>query len=161
MISKKLQKAINDQIQAEYYSAYMYLGMSTHFAQQSLNGFAHWFKAQFEEEMTHGHKLMGYLLERGGVVELKDIQATKDKYTTPLLVFEKVLAHEQHVTSLIDNLYQMAIAEKDNATCVFLQWFINEQVEEEATASEIVEKMKRIPDNSAALFYFDDKLGQR
>lgn len=161
MISKKVQKALNDQIQAEFYSAYMYLGMSTSFAQQSLNGIAHWFKVQYEEENTHAHKIIDFIIERGGQVELKEIKAPGTDFGSPLEVFEKALKHEQYVTSLINKLYELAMEEKDYATQVFLQWFIDEQVEEEDSVGEIVEQMKRIPDNSAALLYFDQKLADR
>ncbi len=161
MISSKMQTAINDQIQAEFYSAYMYLAMSVYFSGQNLDGIAHWLKVQYEEENEHAHKLIDFLLERGGTVELKAIQAPDKKYGSALQTFEKVLAHEKLVTSLIHKLYELAIKEKDYASQVFLQWFISEQVEEEANADAIVEQMKRIPENSAALFYFDKKLGKR
>ena len=161
MISKKVQKALNDQVQAEFYSAYMYLAMSTSFAEQSLSGIAHWFKVQYEEENTHAHKIIDYIIERGGKVELKEIKAPGTDFGSPLAVFEKALSHEQHVTSLINKLYELAVEEKDYATQVFLQWFITEQVEEEDSVGEIVEQMKRIPENSAALFYFDQKLAAR
>lgn len=161
MISKKVQKALNDQVQAEFYSAYMYLGMSLSFAEQSLNGIAHWFKVQYDEENIHAHKIIDFIVERGGKVELKEIKAPGSDFGSPLAAFEKSLEHEQYVTSLINKLYELAMEEKDYATQVFLQWFITEQVEEEDSVGEIVEQMKRIPENSAALFYFDQKLAAR
>ncbi len=161
MISSKMQAAINDQIQAEFFSAYMYLAMSVYYSDQNLPGIAHWLRVQYEEETEHAEKLIDYLVERGGVVELKAIQAPDKKYGSVLQTFEKVLAHEKLVTSLIHKLYELAVKEKDYASQVFLQWFISEQVEEEANADEIVQQAKRIPENSAALFYFDKKLGKR
>lgn len=161
MINKKVEKALNEQIQAEFYSAYMYLGMSLSFAEQSLNGIANWFKVQHDEENVHAHKIIDFIIERGGKVDLKEIEAPGSDFGSPLVAFEKALKHEQYVTSLINKLYELAIEEKDYATQVFLQWFINEQVEEEDSVGEIVEQMKRIPENSAALFYFDQKLATR
>ena len=161
MLSKKLQTALNNQIQAEFYSAYMYLSMSAYYSKQSLNGIANWLKVQYGEEREHALKIYDYVIERGGEVELKDIKASKSDFGSPVETFEQVLEHEKHVTSLINKLYQLSISEKDYATQIFLEWFITEQVEEEASVEEVVEKMKRIPENSAALFYFDEVLGRR
>lgn len=161
MISNKLQEAINDQIQAELYSAYLYLAMATYCEAQNLKGFAHWLKAQHDEETSHANKLMEHLLDRSGKVQLKTLQAPPDEFGTPVAIFERVLDHEQHVTDRIHRLYELAVEEKDYAGQILLQWFITEQVEEEATASAILEKLKMIPEKSGALFYIDKELGKR
>lgn len=161
MINEKVLKALNDQVKAEFESAYMYLAMSTQFAEQALDGMAHWMKLQYEEEVTHAHKIINYIIERGGQVKLEALSAPKDDYGSPLQIFEASLKHEEYVTSLINKLYELAGSEKDYATQVFLQWFISEQVEEEDSFGEIVDKMKKIPENSAALFYFDKNLASR
>ncbi|MCX7780009.1 MAG: ferritin [Negativicutes bacterium] len=161
MISTKMQDAINDQIQAELYSAYLYLAMSTYCESQNLRGFAHWLKLQHGEETEHAEKLMDYLLERGGKVVLKAIDAPPAEFGSPLDIFAQVLAHEQHVTERIHKLYELALAEKDYAAQIFLQWFITEQVEEEATAGAILERLRMIPEKSGALLYIDKELGKR
>ena len=161
MLSKKMEKAINEQIQAEFFSAYMYLAMSLECEGKLFKGMAHWLKLQYEEEREHAQKMIDYMVERGNVPELKDIKATKMGFGTPLQLFEKVLAHEQHVTALIHKLYELAMDEKDYATQIFLQWFITEQVEEEASADEIVEKLKLIKNDTAALWALDKALGER
>lgn len=161
MISSKLQEAMNDQIQAELYSAYLYLAMSTYCESQNLKGFAHWLKSQHDEETSHAGKLMEHLLDRGGKVQLKALEAPPVDFGTPVSVFEQVLVHEKHVTDRIHKLYETAVAEKDYAAQILLQWFITEQVEEEATASAILEKLRMIPEKSGALFYMDKELGKR
>lgn len=161
MISNKLQEAINDQIQAELYSAYLYLAMSTYCEAQNLKGFAHWLKAQHDEETGHAYKFMEHLQDRGGQIVLKTLDAPPTEFGTPVDVFEKVLAHEKHVTDRIHKLYELALAEKDYAAQILLQWFITEQVEEEATAAGILEKLRMIPEKSGALFYMDKELGKR
>lgn len=161
MISNKLQEAMNDQIQAELYSAYLYLAMSTYCESQNWKGFAHWLKAQHDEETSHAGKLMEHLLDRGGKVQLKTLEAPPVDFGAPVSVFEQVLSHEKHVTDRIHKLYETALAEKDYAAQILLQWFITEQVEEEATASAILEKLRIIPEKSGALFYMDKELGKR
>lgn len=162
MINQKLQDAINSQIQAEFYSAYLYLSMSAYCESQNFAGFAHWLKLQYQEETEHALKLIGYLQERGGTVELKKIDAPPAEFGSPLQVFEQTLAHEQHVTSLIHQLYEAAVAEKDYAAQIFLQWFITEQVEEEASATAVVERLRIIGDKSpGSVLYIDKELGKR
>lgn len=161
MINEKMQNAINEQIQAEFQSAYIYLAMSAYCESQNLPGFAHWLKKQYEEETGHANKLLSYLLERGGSVQLKTIDAPEADYGSPIEVFEKVLAHEQHVTALINKLYEVALAEKDYAAQIFLQWFIEEQVEEEASASEVLEKLKMIGERAGGILYLDKELKKR
>lgn len=161
MISAKMQDALNRQIQAEFQSAYLYLAMSAYCESKNLKGFAHWLKVQYQEETGHALKILDYLLERGGTVELKAIEAPSVEFGSPAEIFEKVLAHEQHITSLIHNLYETAVAEKDLATQVFLQWFITEQVEEEASASDVLERIKMVGDRSSSILYLDKELGKR
>ena len=161
MISKVLEQAINDQIQEELYSAYLYLAMSQYSESKNLKGFAHWLKAQYQEETSHAFKFMEHLQDRNGKVVLKAIEAPPVEYGSPVSVFEKVLAHEQHITDRISKLYELALAEKDYPAQILLQWFINEQVEEEASATFILEKLKLVPENSGGLFYMDKELGGR
>jgi ferritin len=162
MISQKLQDAMNSQIQAELYSAYLYLSMSAYCESKNLGGFAHWMKMQYQEETSHAMKFMDYLQERGGTVALKAIEAPPTEFGTPLEVFEQTLAHEIHVTNLINKLYEAALEEKDYAAQIFLQWFINEQVEEEASATAVLERLKIIGDKSTgAILYLDKELRKR
>lgn len=162
MISQKLQDAMNSQIQAELYSAYLYLSMSAYCESKNLGGFAHWMKMQYQEETSHAMKFMDYLQERGGTVALKAIEAPPTEFGTPLEVFEQTLAHEIHVTNLINKLYESALEEKDYAAQIFLQWFINEQVEEEASATAVLERLKIIGDKSTgAILYLDKELRKR
>ena len=162
MLGKKMQDLMNNQIQAEFYSAQLYLSMSAYSQSENFEGFAHWLKVQYEEETSHGMKFLHYIQERGGEVELKAIEAPPVKFGSMLKLFEEVLAHEKKVTALINNLYELALKEKDYASQIFLQWFINEQVEEEANATEIVAQLKMIGDKSVGgLFYLDKALGKR
>lgn len=161
MINKNMQDAINKQIQAEFYSAYLYLAMAAYAEAQNLKGFAHWLKVQYQEETGHAKKLFEYVLERGGKVTLQAIEAPPADFKSPVSMFEEVLGHERKVTALINSLYEVAVAEKDYASQIFLQWFISEQVEEEANASSIVEKLRLLPEKSGALLYIDKELGKR
>lgn len=162
MISKKLHNAILEQIQFETESAYLYQGMSLYCQQQNFRGFAHWLKAQQQEEIGHADKFINYLMDRGAAVALKNISAPASEFGSPLELFEKVLAHEKKVTAAIEKIYELAVAEKDIKTQIFLQWFISEQVEEEATATAIVEKLRMIGEKSmGAIFYVDKELGKR
>lgn len=161
MISKKLQQAINSQIQAEFISAYLYLSMSADCEAKNLRGFAHWLKVQYQEETGHAMKLISYLHERGAKVELQTIEQPPQTFTSPVELFEQVLAHEQKVTSMINKLYETASEEKDFATQIFLQWFITEQVEEEASVTTVLERLKMIGDKGSALLYIDKELGKR
>jgi len=161
VISKKLVDAINAQIQAEFYSAYLYLSMSADCEGKNLKGFAAWLKVQYQEETGHAMKFMAYLQERGGAVELRTIDAPPACFKSPLEIFEQVLAHEKHVTALINSLHEQAADAKDYAMQIFLQWFISEQVEEEASASAILEKIKMLGDKGSAVMYLDKELGKR
>lgn len=161
MLSKKMQDALNDQINAELYSAYLYLSMAAHFEAANLKGLANWMRVQNQEETFHGMKFFDYVLSRQGRVELKAIAAPPTKWKSPLAVFEAVYEHELKVTGLINKLATLAQRENDHATGVLLHWFINEQVEEEANADAIVQKLKLIGDNSSGLFLLDQELAQR
>jgi ferritin len=162
MIGKKLQDLFNSQIQAEFYSAQLYLSMSAYSESENFKGFANWLKVQYEEETSHGMKFIHYIQERGGEVQLKAIEAPPVKFGSMLKLFEEVLTHEKKVTALINNLYEVALKEKDYAAQIFLQWFINEQVEEEASATLIVEQLKMVGDKSVGgLFQLDHTLGHR
>lgn len=161
MIKGKIEKALNDQINAEMYSSYLYLSMSSYFSSINLNGFATWMRVQAQEELTHAMKFYDYVIERGGRVTVKAIEAPPAEWDSPLKVFEHVYTHEQKVTGLINDLVNLAIAEKDHATTAFLQWFVTEQVEEESSADEIVQKVKLVGDQGAGLLMLDQELGQR
>lgn len=161
MLKEKVEEALNDQIQAELYSAYMYLAMAAYFEHINLPGHAHWMKLQSQEETEHAMRIYSFVSETGGRVTLKAIEKPPADFDSPLDVFEKTYQHEQKVTRLINELYQLAIEEKDYATQVMLQWFIDEQVEEEASAEEILEKLRMIEDKKHALLMLDRELGQR
>lgn len=161
MLSKKMEKAINDQINAEFYSAYLYQSMGAYFESVGLPGCASWMHSQFQEEWFHGMKMYDFVNERGGRVILQAIAKPPAKWKSTLDVFENVLKHEQKVTGLINNLVNLALDERDHATNIFLQWFVSEQVEEEATAGGILDKLKLIGKDTHALFVLDGELGQR
>jgi len=161
MLSQKIQDAFNEQINAELYSSYLYLSMSAYFESQNLSGMAHWMGLQAKEEHEHAMKFFGFIHERGGQVILKQIDAPKVEWASPLAVFEEAYKHEQHVTSLINNLVELCGKEKDYPGSVFLNWFVTEQVEEEASALEIVEKLKIGGDQPNFLFMLDRQLAMR
>jgi ferritin len=161
MISKIMQDAINDQIQKELYSSYLYLSMSAYFENRNLSGFSHWMRVQESEEREHAMKLYDFLLERGGKVNLKAIDAPKTEWTSTLEVAEEVAAHEAKVTASIYALYETALKEKDYPAQVMLQWFISEQVEEEKNAADIVANLKLIEKGGTAIYVLDHQLGKR
>jgi ferritin len=161
MLTKKLESAINDQIQRELASAYIYLSMAAYFEANTLPGFANWMRIQFHEEQFHAFKFFDFVFDRGGVVELQPIEGPQVKFSSPTEVFEKTLAHEQLVTKHINDLYALAIEEKDYPSQVLLQWFIDEQVEEEKNASDILDMLKMVEGNSHALLMLDRELGAR
>lgn len=161
MINQRLEKAINEQINAELYSAYLYLSMGAYFEEQGLEGFANWMRVQFEEEQFHGLKFFDYLAERGGRILLGAIEAPATEWESPVAVFEEVLKHERHVTSLINNLIDIAIEEKDHATKSFLNWFIDEQVEEEAAAESLLSQLKLVEGDGRGLLMLDRELSSR
>ncbi len=161
MLKPKMQEALNRQVNAELYSAYLYLSMSAYFESRGLQGMAHWMRMQFEEEQIHGLKIYDFVNERSGRVILAEIEAPETEWDSALDVFENAYGHEQKVTGLIDDLVSLAYEEKDHATASFLQWFVDEQVEEEANVSQIVDQLKMVGDSGAALFLLDGQLGQR
>ena len=161
MVSKKMEEALNKQVNAEMYSAYLYLSMESYFKSLNLNGFANWMRMQTQEEMMHAMKIYDFINERGGRIILKPIEGPSTEWDSPLAVFEAVYAHEQKVTGLINDLVDLAIEEKDHATNTFLQWFVNEQVEEEASADEIVQQLKMMENAPGGMFMLDRELGQR
>jgi len=161
MISEKMQDALNGQINAELYSAYLYLSMSAYFESANLPGFAAWMTVQAQEEVAHAMKLYGFVNERSGRVTLAAIDAPPADWPSALSAFQDAYAHEQKVTALIDGLVDLAASEKDTATGVFLQWFVSEQVEEEASALAVVEKLKMVGDAPSPLFMLDKAMGQR
>ena len=161
MISKKVQEALNAQINAEMYSAYLYLAMSAWFEAETLPGMAAWMQAQAQEEMIHATKLYNYVHEARGRVTLAAIEGPPTEWDCPLAVFEAAFAHEQKVTSLIGGLVNLATEEKDHATHMMLQWFVAEQVEEEASADAVVQQLKRIGESPQGLGTLDRELGQR
>jgi len=161
MISKKIEKEINEQINAEFWSAYLYLSMSSYFVSKNLPGFANWMKVQYQEEISHALKFFNYLNERGGRVILEPIKEVKTEWKDEVEVFQETLKHEQHVTSLINNLINSAIEEKDHATNNMLQWYISEQVEEEANVDEILQQLILLEGNKYGLLMLDREMRQR
>jgi len=161
MISKKMAEALNRQVNAEFYSAYLYLSMEAYFVSVNLPGFANWMRAQIQEEAMHAMKIYDFVNERGGRVLLKSIEQPPTEWESPLAAFEAAYKHEQKVTGLINDLVNLAIEEKDHASNAFLQWFVNEQVEEEASVNEVAQKLKKINNAPAGQFLIDRELGQR
>ena len=161
MISNKMQDSINDQVAAEFYSAHLYLSMSAYLESIDLPGFANWMRVQYQEEISHGMKMFDYVIERDGRAAVQAIDLPQVDWDGPLRVVEAVLEHEQKVTALINNLMDIALSEKDHATSIFLQWFVNEQVEEEASAKGIVQHLKMLGNSKAGLFQIDRELGAR
>jgi ferritin len=161
MLSKKMEKALNGQINAELYSSYLYLSMSAYFLSQNLKGLAKWMSVQAREENTHAMKIYDYVAERGGKVVLQGIAQPKTDWESALAVYEDTYAHEQKVTAMIHDLANMATSEKDHATAVMLQWFVTEQVEEEANALEAVQKLSMIGDSKGSLLMLDHQMGKR
>ncbi len=161
MISKKIEKAFNDQINAETYSAYLYWSMSAALEGMNLPGFANWMRVQAQEEMTHAAKFFSYLIERGGTVKLAAIDGPPTEWKDAEAIVKNVVKHEEHVTGLINGLMDLVLSEKDHAAAMFLQWFVSEQVEEEASAQEVLGKLKIAGSTSPALYMLDKEMAQR
>ena len=161
MLNDKIQKAFNGQLNAELFSSYLYLSMSAYFESQNFKGMARWMRLQAEEEDLHAMKFFDFINERGGKVILSQIEAPKTEWSSPLEAFEDACRHESKITGLIHDLADLSAGEKDHAANVFLQWFVTEQVEEEATVQEIRDKLKLIGDSPVALFMIDEELGRR
>lgn len=160
-MNRKVVEAINDQIKNELFSGYLYLSMSAWFETQNLHGMAKWMKKQASEEQSHAMKFFEYLNERGAAVVLQAIDAPQVSFESALQIFEMALKHEQFITAKINSLYELAVAEKDYPTQILLQWYINEQVEEEDNASTAVEMLKMAGDKSYQLLMMDSKFGAR
>ena len=161
MLNQNVQDALNDQIQAELDSAYIYLGMSAYIQSQNYPGFAAWMQAQAQEESQHAMKIYGYIVERGGRVQLKALGEPPAEYQSPLDVFQKAYEHEQYITGRINSLFSLARSNNDPATESLMLWFVNEQVEEEKTMREIVAKLRMIGDDAPSLLDLDRELGSR
>ncbi len=161
MLTKKMESALNTQINEEFWAAYLYLSMSAYFTAEGLPGFANWMHVQAKEEVTHAMKIYNYVLERDGKVTLEPIKAVATSWDSPVAVFEASLGHEQKVTAMINKLVEVATEEKDHATKSMLQWFINEQVEEEANAKGIIDSLKLVGDNGYGLYSIDKDLASR
>lgn len=161
MISKKIEDALNDQINAELYSAYIYLSMSSWLDSMNLKGMSHWMSIQAKEEVEHAMKFAAYVMERGGRVLYKAVEEPETQWTSPLDVFKVAYEHEKYITRRINDLMDLAVAEKDYASQALLQWFVSEQVEEEANADEIVAKLGMIGEGKHGLLMVDRELGGR
>ena len=155
MLTNKVEEALNNQINAEMYSAYLYLSMAAWLETKNLGGFANWMKVQYDEEIFHAMKMFRYINERGGRVTLKRIEAPKTDWADITQVIEDTYTHEQKVTGLVNELVNIAFEEKDHATVNFLQWYVAEQVEEEANASQLLEQVKLIDGKGSGLFMLD------
>jgi ferritin len=161
MLSDKLREALNDQINAELHSAYIYLSMAAYFDATNLGGFSQWMKAQTQEELTHAMKIYTFVNERGATAVMKAIEGPPTEWESPLAAFKAAYKHEVYISGRINSLVDLAMAESDHATTAFLQWFVNEQVEEEASADEVVQKLTMIGDNPQGLYMLDSELGTR
>jgi len=159
MLSPKMQEALNAQVNAEFSAFYTYLSMSAFFEAESLSGFATWMLHHAEEEQMHAMKIYNFINERGGQVELRGLGDPKTKWDSPLAAFEDALEHERKVTYLINQLVNLAIEENDHATNSFLQWFVDEQVEEEKVVDDVIQDLKRVGDSNLAIFMLDRELG--
>ena len=155
MIKKRVEEELNKQLNAELYSAYLYLSMSAYCADNNLAGFSHWMRLQFEEEQAHAMRFFQFILDRGGKVELKAINEPKHDWEDIIDVFDNVLRHEQHITSMINDLVNVAMEERDHASVNFLQWYVSEQVEEEATVSDLLDQLRLIEGKGPGLFMLD------
>ncbi len=161
MISKNMQDALNEQVAFEFHSAHLYLSMSAYLESIDLPGFAHWMRIQYQEEGLHAEKIFDYVIERDGRAVLTPWEAPQREWRSALDAFQEALAHEQKVTGRFNNLTELAISEKDHAAQIFLQWFVNEQVEEEATAKAVIQQLKMLGDSKSGLFQIDRELAQR
>ena len=161
MLAEKMQTALNGQLNAELYSSYLYLSMNAYFKSVNLDGFANWMYYQAQEELEHSLKFYDFVIQRGGKVQLTQIEAPPTEWDSPMAVFEATLAHEQKVTGLINDLVEIALEERDHATNIFLQWFVSEQVEEEESVGGVLEQLKLMGDAKGGLFMIDRELAKR
>lgn len=161
MISEKLEKAFNDQINKEFYSEYLYMSMYAYFDRLNLQGFKNWMNVQMQEEHAHAMGMFNYLHERGGKVKLQAIEQPETDWASPVELFEHVLKHEQYVTSLINSLMDVADEVKDRAAVSFLDWYLKEQVEEEANVSKVLKTLKMVCEDKNSLYMYDKELAAR
>ncbi len=161
MLTDKMQKALNGQLNAELYSSYLYLSMNAYFKSVNLDGFANWMYYQAQEELEHSMKFYDFICQRGGRVQLAQIEAPPSEWNSPLAVFEDTLAHEQKVTGLINDLVEIANEERDHASQIFLQWFVSEQVEEEDSVGGVLEQLKLMGEAKGGLFMMDREMAKR
>jgi len=161
MLSEKMQDALNGQLNREMYSAYLYLAMSAYSTYIGLKGFANWFMVQYQEEMMHAMKIYNYINDQGGQVKLMAIEQPLTEFESPMDMFEKTLEHEKFITKSINELVDLAIAEKDHATNIFLQWFVTEQIEEESNDKDIIARLKLIGKDGNGLLMLDKELAAR
>jgi ferritin len=160
-MNKNVEKAMNQQIQEELFSSYIYLSMAAYFESLNLRGFGHWMRSQAEEEKEHAMKFFDHINERGGRVQLKAIDAPPVEFDSPLAAFRRAFEHEQKITGLIHDLYRLATEEGDYPAYSLLQWFVDEQVEEEDSTSAVVERLEMVGDNKVGLLMVDRELAQR
>lgn len=161
MLTDRMQKALNDQVQAEFFSAYLYLSMAAYFENLGLAGMANWMRVQFQEEQSHALKFFQYVCERRGRVDLQALAKPDREWASPLAAFEAALAHEQMISGRIADLVNLALAEKDHATHNMLQWFVAEQVEEEAAADDVVNQLRLVGEQGPGLFMIDREMAGR
>jgi ferritin len=161
VLNEKMEEALNEQINREIYSAYLYLSMSAYSTNKGLKGIANWFMVQYQEEMTHAMKIYDYINNQGGQVKLMTIEQPPTEFGSPLEMFEKTLKHEKFVTKCINDLVNLAIKKNDHATKIFLQWFVTEQIEEEANDKDIIAKLKLSGKEGNGLFMIDKELATR
>jgi ferritin len=161
MITKKMAKALNAQLNHEFYSAYLYLSMSAYCSKKDFNGAASWFLLQYQEELAHATRIYNYIIEQGAIVSLQQVNKPEKKFGSLLEIYQKSLAHEQTMTCMLNDLSNKALNEKDHATYNLLQWFVNEQVEEEAILHEIISKIKLVKNDGYGLLMIDNELAKR
>ena len=161
MLKERVEDKLNSQMNAELYSAYLYFSMAAYFESINLKGFANWVQVQAQEELTHVLRVFNYVNDKGGRAKMAAVDAPPDAWDSPLAVVQKVYEHECSVSELINECVSLAIGENDYSTHTFLQWFVAEQVEEEAAADDILQKLKLIGDNSSGLYLLDSELGSR
>jgi len=161
VISEKMEAELNEQVNKEFYSAYLYLAMAAYCTDMGLPGFAHWMRLQYEEENMHVTKMYDYILDQGGKIHLKAIEEPPKEYGTPLQIFETTLQHEQFITRSIHQLMSLAVQENDYATQTFLQWYVTEQVEEESNVNDVLNPLRMVGDDKGGLMLIDQKLGGR
>jgi ferritin len=161
MIKKSVRDALNEQVNMEFHAGYLYLSMGAWFEKKNLKGFAAWMKKQAQEELGHGMKIFNFVYERGGDITLKALAAPKVNWKDPMEAFKDAYGHEQKVSASIDRISALAAKEKDNATVVFLNWYVSEQVEEEAQCVDIIERLKMVGGSAQGLYLLDKELGSR